>query len=96
MDDYDEITDLHRQHGEKVRRLRAEVERLESLRAYTIDRLNEATARNEKRRTELTTLLHEVDRLREALQRVADRDQKKCPGGYKDCNCKGDKHPWAM
>lgn len=20
----------------------------------------------------------------------------KCPGGYKDCNCKGDKHPWVM
>jgi len=22
--------------------------------------------------------------------------ENRCPGGYKDCNCKGDKHPWAM
>jgi len=22
--------------------------------------------------------------------------ENKCPGGYKDCDCKGDKHPWTM
>jgi len=24
------------------------------------------------------------------------RKENECPGGYKDCNCKGDKHPWMM
>jgi hypothetical protein len=24
------------------------------------------------------------------------RKENKCPGGYKECNCNGDKHPWMM
>ena len=34
----------------------------------------------------------------EVLLRLTEgkRKENKCPGGYKDCNCKGDKHPWMM
>jgi len=53
-----------------------------------------------EKRIDRLEALEEERQVKDGLQnyRLAIRDlnKEKCPGGYKDCNCKGDKHPWVM